>query len=34
VQVKWPSGVVQEFRDLPADRHYLIDEENGLSDEF
>ena len=34
VQVKWPSGVVQEFQNLNADRHYLIDEENGLTNEF
>ena len=34
VQVKWPSGTVQEFQNLNADRHYLIDEENGLTNEF
>jgi hypothetical protein len=33
VQVRWPSGKTQEFRDVPADRHYLIDEEDGLTDE-
>ncbi len=31
VRVRWPSGKVQEFRDVPADRHYVVDEEKGLS---
>jgi hypothetical protein len=31
VRVRWPSGKVDEFRDVPADRHYLVDEAAGLS---
>ncbi|MCG6924141.1 MAG: CRTAC1 family protein [Acidobacteria bacterium] len=30
VRVRWPSGKVQEFRDVPGDRHYVVDEESGL----
>ena len=30
VRVRWPSGKVQEFRGVAADRHYVIDEESGL----
>ena len=30
VTVRWPSGKVQEFRDVAADHHYVIDEEGGL----
>ena len=33
VRVEWPSGKVDEFRDVPADRHYLVDEAEGLSPE-
>jgi hypothetical protein len=33
VSVRWPSGKVDEFRDVPADRHYLVDEGRGLSAE-
>ena len=33
VSVRWPSGKVDEFRDVPADRHYLVDEGRGLSTE-
>jgi hypothetical protein len=33
VRVRWPSGQVDEFRDVSADRHYLVDEEDGLSPE-
>jgi hypothetical protein len=33
LRVQWPSGIVQEFKDVPADQHYLIDEEQGLSRE-
>jgi hypothetical protein len=33
VHVRWPSGKVQEFREVPADRHYVIDEASGLSEE-
>ncbi len=30
VRVRWPSGKVDEFRDVLADRHYLVDEGKGL----
>lgn len=30
VVVQWPSGKVQEFRDVPADSHYIVDEDEGL----
>jgi hypothetical protein len=33
VKVEWPSGKVDEFRDVPADRHYVVDEAEGLSPE-
>jgi enediyne biosynthesis protein E4 len=33
VRVEWPGGKVDEFRDLPAGRHYLVDEAEGLSPE-
>ena len=33
VRVQWPSGKVDEFRDVPANRHYLLDEAEGLSPE-
>jgi hypothetical protein len=33
VRVEWPSGKVDEFRGVPADRHYLVDEAEGLSPE-
>lgn len=33
VSVRWPSGKVQEFKDVGADAHYVIDEEKGLSKE-
>ena len=33
VRVVWPSGKVDEFRDVPADRHYVVDEAKGLSPE-
>jgi hypothetical protein len=33
VRVRWPSGKVDEFRDVPADRHYVVDEEEGLAPE-
>ncbi|GAB4251811.1 MAG: CRTAC1 family protein [Acidobacteriota bacterium] len=33
VRVRWPSGKVQEFHDVPANRHYLIDEAAGLQPE-
>jgi hypothetical protein len=31
VRVGWPSGKVDEFRDVAAGRHYLVDEAEGLS---
>jgi hypothetical protein len=33
VRVEWPGGKVDEFRDVPANRHYLVDEAEGLSRE-
>ena len=33
VRIEWPSGKVDEFRDMPADRHYVVDEAEGLSPE-
>ncbi len=30
VQVRWPGGRVQEFGEVAADRHYVIDERDGL----
>jgi hypothetical protein len=33
LRVAWPSGKVDEFRDVPADVHYVVDEEKGLSRE-
>ncbi|BCS32269.1 RNA-binding protein [Luteitalea sp. TBR-22] len=33
VRVEWPGGKVDEFRDVPAGRHYLVDEAKGLSPE-
>jgi hypothetical protein len=34
VRVRFPSGMVAEYRDLPADTHYVIDEDVGVSKEF
>jgi peptidoglycan hydrolase-like protein with peptidoglycan-binding domain len=34
VKVEWPSGTVQEFTDVRADRHYLIHETEGIGPEF
>jgi hypothetical protein len=34
VAIHWPSGKTQQFRDVPASLHYLIDEEEGLKEEF
>ena len=31
LRVQWPSGQVQEFREVAADRHYLLDEASGLA---
>ena len=33
VRVLWPSGKVDEWKDVPADRHYRVDEAEGLSPE-
>jgi hypothetical protein len=33
LRVAWPSGKLDELRDVPADAHYLLDEEKGLSPE-
>jgi hypothetical protein len=30
LRVAWPSGKVDELRDVPADAHYLLDEDKGL----
>ncbi len=30
VRIHWPSGDVQEFKNVPADQHYVLDEEKGL----
>jgi len=30
LKVRWPSGKVQEFRNVAADAHYVVDEEEGL----
>jgi len=33
VSVRWPSGKTQQFRDVNADQHYLVDESSGLHPE-
>jgi hypothetical protein len=33
LRVAWPSGKVDELRDVPADAHYLLDEDKGLRHE-
>ncbi len=33
LRVEWPSGQTQEFRDVPTDAHYVVDEVAGLSAE-
>lgn len=30
VRVRWPSGKTQEFRNVQADFHYVVDEDDGL----
>ncbi len=30
LKVRWPSGKVQEFRDVKVDAHYVVDEEEGI----
>jgi hypothetical protein len=32
LRVRWPSGTVQEFRNVPGDRHYVLDESEGLAE--
>jgi len=34
VKIWWPSGKEQEFKDVAADQHYVIDEEQGLRKGF
>jgi hypothetical protein len=34
VSVRWPSGKVQEFKDVAADTHYVLHEEEGLRKGF
>jgi len=34
IQVQWPSGKTQTFRDVAADQHYVIDELDGLRPGF
>ena len=33
MRVRWPSGKVQEFRDVAADAHYVLEEGGGLQEE-
>jgi hypothetical protein len=33
LRIRWPSGTTQEFRNVPANHHYLIDEKAGLQKE-
>ncbi len=33
LEVKWPGGDIQRFKNLEADRHYLIDQTSGLGPE-
>ena len=33
LRVAWPSGRIQEFHDIAADAHYVVDEAAGLSRE-
>jgi hypothetical protein len=32
VRVRWPSGKIQEFSDVAADRHYVVDENGDLTE--
>jgi enediyne biosynthesis protein E4 len=32
LRVRWPSGRIQELEDIAADRHYILDENAGLSE--
>jgi hypothetical protein len=34
LRIRWPSGKIQEFVDVEADRHYILDEQQGLRLEF
>jgi hypothetical protein len=29
--IRWPSGIVQELRDFPADRHVVVEEQEGAA---
>jgi hypothetical protein len=31
LEIRWPNGETQEFQDVSADQHYVIDEMNGIS---
>jgi hypothetical protein len=33
IRLEWPGGKVDEIRDVPADRHYVVDEDRGLAPE-
>jgi hypothetical protein len=33
LEVRWPSGKIQQFKDVAADAHYVLDEEAGLRKE-
>jgi hypothetical protein len=33
VKVRWPSGKLQEFKNIRADVHYVIDEDKGIRKE-
>jgi len=33
LRVQWPSGSVQEFRNVASDAHYVVDEQEGISKE-
>ena len=34
LKVQWPSGKVQEFKNVTADAHYVLDEEEGMRKEM
>jgi hypothetical protein len=34
LEIRWPSGKVQHYQDVPAGVHYLLDENEGLKKEF
>ena len=33
LQIHWPCGKVQEFKNVAADAHYVLDEEKGIGKE-